>query len=121
MHGARLPARRIRRDLLEDTIPCRALATRRQTEDFNIRRQRPHMEGAKRRLRSAGGLVMEMAELEDDDLMLQPKLSRYRGWSAASSSLMIKLVLLAPALADFFSGFCGRRASPRTSSASLNA
>jgi hypothetical protein len=61
MHGARLPTGRAGSHLLEDFVTARALAARGQTEDFDIRRQRPHMECAKRRLRNTG--VAKMVEL----------------------------------------------------------
>src|SRR5215471_6649368 len=63
MRSARLPAQRIWRHPSENITPRRALTARRQTEDFNIRRQRPHMESPERRLKSAGGSVVKIPEL----------------------------------------------------------
>src|SRR5215467_11525464 len=63
MHFARLPTRRVSRHLPEDIVSGRALAARRQTKDFDVRRQCAHMKYPKRRLRSAGRFVAKMAEL----------------------------------------------------------
>jgi hypothetical protein len=62
MHGAWLPTRCLGRYLPQDAVPDRALTARRQTEDFNTPWDCPHMELAKRRLRSADGIVAEAVE-----------------------------------------------------------
>ena len=62
MDGARLPAGRTGRYLSENISPGRTLTARRQTEDFDIRRQCPHMERPERRLRSAGDIVVKISE-----------------------------------------------------------
>src|SRR5215471_16465029 len=63
MNGARLPTRRFRADLPEDIFSCRALTAWRQTEQFDIRRQCPHMKRPQRRLKNAGGIAAEVPEL----------------------------------------------------------